>query len=143
MRWFLIAAVALVSAPAAAADLSWMSGCWQQVQQERWTEECWTVPRAGQLMGSGRAGDAAGVRSFEFMRIAPGEDGVSVFWGAPGGGSAVPFRQVRAGDREIVFENPNHDFPTRVRYWRDGEALNAEISGADGTKPMSWRFVRM
>lgn len=143
MRRFLIAAAALVSAPAAAADLSWMSGCWQQVQQERWTEECWTVPRAGQLMGSGRAGDAAGVRSFEFMRIAPGEDGVSVFWGAPGGGSAVPFRQVSAGDREIVFENPNHDFPTRVRYWRDGETLNAEISGADSTKPMSWRFVRM
>ncbi len=143
MRLVLIAAAALVSAPAAAADLSWMSGCWQQTQQERWTEECWTVPRAGQLMGSGRTGDAAGVQSFEFMRIARGEDGVPVFWGAPGGGAAVPFRQVRVGDREIVFENPNHDFPTRVRYWRDGETLNAEISGAEGTKPMSWQFVRM
>lgn len=143
MRRFLMAAAALASAPAAAADLSWMSGCWQQTHEGRWTEECWTVPRAGQLMGSGRSGDAAGVRSFEFMRIAPGEDGISVFWGAPGGGPAVPFRQASAGDGEIVFENPNHDFPTRVRYWRDGETLNAEVSGHNGTTAMSWRFVRM
>lgn len=143
MRRFLVAAAALASAPAAAADLAWMSGCWQQTQDDRWTEECWTVPRAGQLMGSGRAGDASGVRSFEFMRIAPGEDGVPVFWGAPGGSPTVPFRQVGTGAREVVFENPAHDFPTRVRYWRDGETLNAEISGREGTKPMSWRFVRM
>ncbi len=144
MRGFLMAlAGMLVAGSAAAADLSWMSGCWVQTDGDRWTEECWTVPRAGQLMGSGRSGDGDGVRSFEFMRIAPGEDGASVFWGAPGGRAAVPFREVSAGLRDIAFENPAHDFPTRVRYWREGETLNAEVSGGEGAKPIRWKFVRM
>jgi hypothetical protein len=42
----------------------------------------------------------------------------------------------------VRFEDRSHDYPQRVRYWRDGEALLAEISMLDGTKAMRWRFRR-
>ena len=35
---------------------AWMAGCWVHVQGERWTEECWTTPRGGVMLGSGRSG---------------------------------------------------------------------------------------
>jgi len=40
-----------------------------------------------------------------------------------------------------VFENRDHDYPQRIRYWREGEVLMAEISLADGSKPMRWRYL--
>ncbi len=67
---------------------SWMSGCWQSRDGERWAEECWTVARGGQMLGSGRTGDATGVRSFEFMRIEREGEGLA-FRASPGGDGSV------------------------------------------------------
>lgn len=33
------------------------------------------------------------------------------------------------GENWVVFENPQHDFPKRIEYRRDGTALKASISG--------------
>ena len=33
---------------------AWMAGCWEARDGDRWSEECWTIPRAGMMMGSGR-----------------------------------------------------------------------------------------
>jgi hypothetical protein len=41
-----------------------------------------------------------------------------------------------------VFENPAHDFPTRVAYRRDGDRLVATVSGPGGRDAQSWTFVR-
>ena len=43
-----------------------------------------------------------------------------------------------------MFENAAHDFPQRVLYWRDGEALVARIEGTIAGKEKSeeWRFSR-
>jgi len=47
------------------------------------------------------------------------------------------------GASELVFENRDHDYPQRIPYWREGEVLMAEISLADGSKPMRWRYERV
>ena len=54
----LLAEVAATSAPLP----SFLTGCWEQRQGDRWTEECWTSPRGGLMLGSGRdgSGDAVG-----------------------------------------------------------------------------------
>ncbi|MGZ8351132.1 MAG: DUF6265 family protein, partial [Allosphingosinicella sp.] len=74
------AAVAAVAQPAATADdLGWLSGRWESVDGERWTEEVWSAPRGGLLIGYSRSGSGAALREFEFLRIARGEDGVPVY----------------------------------------------------------------
>jgi hypothetical protein len=126
-----------------AAGFGWMSGCWEEAKPDgAWTEECWTSERGGMLIGSGRAGDAERVKSFEHMRIDRGTDGTPTFWGSPGGATPVPFRQVSRGSAEAVFENPAHDYPVRVHYRREGELLVATIAGKDGKNPMTWRYRR-
>lgn len=129
---------------------AWMSGCWQWSEGERWGEECWTIPRAGQMLGSGRTGKGDKVHSFEFMRIAldepNGDEPVirMAFVAAPGGGAGWTTFAWDSSDKPgVTFSNAAHDYPQRVRYWREGERLMAEVSLADGTKSQRWSFARM
>ena len=121
---------------------AWMSGCWQARDGERWSEECWTIPRGGQMLGSGRTGDAAGVRSFEFMRIE--RDGLGLaFRASPGGDGWTSFASAEDAGEGVTFLNPDHDYPQRVRYWREGGELKAEISLLDGGNAMQFAFRPM
>jgi hypothetical protein len=84
---------------------------------------------------------AGGKRTFEFLRIADTPEGFSYF-ASPGGKPPVEFRLKESGDRRVVFENPQHDFPRRILYWRDGERLVARIEGTIAGKERSeeWGF---
>ena len=141
-----LAALALLVVPASAARTSmpgWLSGCWSEQRGPNWTEECWTGPRGGQMMGSGRDGRGDQVRSWEVMQIETAAGGKPVFYGSVKGGPRVAFPMVSSGEREIVFANPKHDYPQRIRYWREGMDLNAEISLADGSKAYRWHYKRL
>lgn len=123
------------------ASLEWLSGRWMQEGPEGWAEENWTLPRGGVMLGTGRTGKGDKAGSFEFMRIADGPDGV-VFWGSPGGKTPVAFPLVEEGSNLVAFENPKHDYPTRISYRREGKVLIATTSGPGGTDPQTWRYRR-
>ena len=40
----------------------------------------------------------------------------------------------------IEFTNPAHDYPQRIRYWREGDKLIAEIALIDGKRAVSWTY---
>jgi hypothetical protein len=127
--------------------LGWMAGCWSQntLSKDRtpkWTEECWMGARGGVMLGAGRAGTGDKLTEWEATQIIPGSDGKLVYWASPDGGARVGFTEVSHGPQEIVFANPAHDYPQRIRYWREGEALNAEVSLADGSKALRWHYKR-
>ncbi len=123
--------------------LSWLAGHWVQEEVNGWAEESWTPPRGGTMLGTGLTGKDSKARSFEFMRIAESpQDGRPVFWGSPGGRAPVPFPMVKQALYEVVFENPTHDYPTRISYRRDGKMLIATTSGPGGSNPQTWRYKR-
>ena len=68
--------------------------------------------------------------------------GRAVYEASPGGATPVTFTETARGARQVTFANPGHDYPQRIRYWRDGPELVAEISLADGGRPMRWRYRR-
>lgn len=123
------------------ADLAWLSGHWVQEGPDGWAEETWSPPRAGVMLGTGLSGKGDRVRSFEFMRIADGPDGVA-FWGSPGGQAPVAFPRVEGSAQGVAFENPKHDYPTRISYRREGKSLIATTSGPGGSNPQTWRYKR-
>lgn len=121
---------------------AWLAGIWAVEAEGRWTEERWAPPRGGVMLGTSLSGKGVAAASFEYMRITLDADGRLVFWGAPDGKPPVPFRAVDAGPTFLAFENPGHDYPTRITYRRQGDVLTATISGPDGANPMSWRYTR-
>jgi hypothetical protein len=143
-----LAAIALAGASAAQSTASdtaapdWMAGCWSQDKAPKWTEECWMGERGGVMLGAGRAGSGDKLTEWEATQIIPGADGKLVYWASPDGGARVSFTEVSRGATEIVFANAAHDYPQRIRYWREGAMLNAEISLIDGSKAMRWQYKR-
>ena len=121
---------------------AFLSGCWEQRKGERWTEECWTDPRGGLMIGSGRTGIGDKVGHWEWMRIERGADGIVTFYGSPKGARAVGFKAIQADANSISFLNAAHDYPQRVRYVRTTSGIDAQVSLADGSKPNRWTYRR-
>ncbi|WP_145204250.1 DUF6265 family protein [Sphingobium sp. B2] len=133
-----------LSATARAGELpDWLTGEWLQVRDDRWTEEVWTLPRGGVMIGVGRTGRGGVLRSWEVMRIVRAADGSLAFHGAPEGGAATIFPAIAEGVRDISFANPDHDYPQRIRYWPEGRLLMAETAKMDGSQTQSWTYAPM
>lgn len=128
--------------PASVGDLAWMSGLWATEQGGRWTEESWSAPRGGVMLGHSRSGSGEALREFEFLRLQAGADGVLDYVAQPGGGPPVAFRLTARDGTSATFENPAHDFPQRIVYRRDGDSMVATISALDGSNAMSWTYRR-
>ena len=148
MKRLVVAGLALLlmgqaPAPARIADLGWMSGRWESVSASgRWTEESWSAPRGGIMLGYSRTGAGDTLREFELLRLQAGADGVPAYLAQPGGRPPVAFRLVAHGAGSATFENGQHDFPQRIRYVRTGNDMVATISLLDGSNAMSWTFRR-
>ena len=144
--WLLMAAAIAAEAPQEANLPGWMAGCWETHSQGVWVEECWTGPRGGIMLGSGRSGKGEQLINWEVMQIVrmPTDDPDRpklTFYGAPSNKNRTPFHWVASSARDVTFLNADHDFPQRIRYWREGRELVAEISLKDGTKAQRWRYA--
>lgn len=150
-----LAATLVLSATAALAaaappghdldDLAWIAGRWAGQSGRLEMEELWTEPKGGLMLGLHRDVVDGTARSFEFLRIESTPEGI-VYRSSPNGVPATTFKLVRLEGKRVVFENPAHDFPTRILYWlaADGR-LHARIEGGQGGKSTgeewSWRRV--
>ena len=136
----------LILAEAATAPMpmpAFLAGCWEQQRAEgRWTEECWTDPRGGLMIGSGRNGRGDRIANWEWMRIERAADGTPTFYGSPMGAPAVAFKASEADATSITFINAGHDYPQRIRYVATDTGVDAETSLADGSNPNRWSYRR-
>jgi hypothetical protein len=125
-------------------QLAWISGAWVSEKDGTRTEEFWTPVRGGLMMGAARTIKGDRAVFFEHLRIEQHKDGL-VYQGMPLGRPATPFKMVQITDGRVVFENPKHDYPTRIVYWKDGEGLAAKVEGMQNGKLVSeeWHFKRM
>ncbi len=137
--------------PGAAADLgdlgalAWLAGCWQGEGGGGKNQECWMPPEGGIMLGVSRVFSEQGTVApegrkedtvapegrkedtmFEFLRIAPHGDGLAVF-ASPRGKPAVAFPLIESAEGLAVFADPEHDFPQRITYRRDGDKMTARV----------------
>jgi hypothetical protein len=109
------------------ADLGWMAGSWASSDGGRTSEEHWTKPAGGLMLGLHR--DTGGDKTaFEFLRIEESA-GKITYLASPQGRPATPFTLIESAAQRAVFANPEHDFPQRVLYWREGQSLCAAVEG--------------
>ena len=92
------------------------------------------------MIGASREGSGETLRSWEAIRIVRQPDGSLAYIPMPNGGAPIAFAMVKQDARSIEFANADHDYPQRIRYWREGDRLNAEISLLDGSRPVRWSY---
>ncbi len=126
----------------AITDLAWMAGSWVGEVKGIRMEEHWTAPTGNSMVGVHRDVGKGRTLLFEFLRIVVQDDQI-VYLSMPNGRSpATPFPLKELSGTRVVFENPTHDFPQRIIYWKDGNDLRARIEGTMNGKAGSeeWRW---
>jgi hypothetical protein len=120
-------------APAArVADFGFMAGCWQGGDAQTTMEETWMRPAGGAMQGTSRVLAGGKTVFTEFVEVAEKPAGLVMTVALGIGKPGVPFTRIAAGPDEVVFENPAHDFPQRIRYRRvSGTSVVARIEGAE------------
>ena len=146
MRTLLFLA-ALLLAPAAHAetleDLHWLKGCWRTSGDGPVITEVWSAPPMPAMIGYSYTVGEGETQGWEAMRIEM-VDGWPVFVGMPSGGAGVRFpAHAGFGENSVRFDNPQHDYPQRIVYRREGNRLTAVISRGDGSDAITFEYRRI
>lgn len=120
-----------VGAEASIEALGWMVGHWRREGEGSSTEELWLPAEGGLMLGLGRTIKGDRAVGFEYLRIEQRDTGV-VYVASPGGQPPTEFPLSTLEPNRVEFENPDHDFPQRILYWRQGVDLCARIEGEMG-----------
>jgi len=140
--WGVASLLVAVSAGATTVeDLKWMAGTWEGTKNGVHSEEIWTAPSGGLLIGMHRDVKDGRAVGFEFFRIQV-HAGAITYLSQPGGQPVTPFPLKESSANRVVFENLAHDFPQRVIYWQTKpNELHARIEGTLGDKLESNEWV--
>ena len=150
MRFFLTSLILLLAIgitadePASLEELNWLQGCWDGTDPNRQTEECWSSPGGGLMLGYGRT-IRQSTAGFEYLRLEQRENTV-VFIAQPSGGPPTEFMATEVNEGFARFANSDHDFPRVIEYQRLDDALTATIGDGltieDSENTATLRFER-
>jgi len=111
-------------------DFEFLEGTWVQITSKEITEEVWNSNKGWSMTGVGRTLRDGREVFGEQLAIEPrGESFVYV--ALLPGAAPVEFKLVDRGATWARFENPEHDFPQRIEYRRDGNSMRATVSGVE------------
>ncbi|WP_417317134.1 DUF6265 family protein [Emcibacter sp.] len=114
--------------------LDWLTGNWAVGDDKSRTTEVWERTGEKSFKGFGQTvtKDSGEVTFEERMLLEEKDGGIFYTVMASQNEEPVAFRLTTCSEQEAVFENPDHDFPTRLHYrLRDGQ-LEADVRGPDG-----------
>ena len=121
-------------------EVAWLQGCWELREGDRLVEERWMPPRAGSMLGVGRTTRGSKLVEHEYIVLTE-RDGRLAYEAHPSGQAATTFMSQPITGREVVFEDPAHDFPQRVGYKSTGPGqMLAWVEGTSGGKQRRIEF---
>ena len=120
--------------------LAWLAGCWEFTRGTQHVSEQWMRPEGESLLGMSRTTSEGRTVGYEFLLIRPGPKGLE-YVAKPSRQAEAVFTAVSVTEREAIFENPTHDFPTRITYrlQADGSLL-AVVDGRVNGQPRALEF---
>lgn len=143
MKLLVVALTLLSSALQAQAvnDLSWLTGTWNRtnVKAGRAAHERWIKTAEG-LQGWGVNLNGADTTFVEKLRIVTKEDKLYYVADVPENKALTWFLITEVSANTFTCENPQHDFPKKIVYQRDGNKLKATVSG--NGKSIDYLFER-
>jgi uncharacterized protein DUF6265 len=114
------------------SDLTWLEGKWVGTSQGLKFFEEWQPLKGNLLAGAGWALSDQDTVFFEKVRIEQRGEDLFYIASVDGNDGDVDFKFTGYKNDSMVFENPKHDFPQRVVYFRNPDGkLYACVDGKD------------
>ncbi|MEN8144213.1 MAG: DUF6265 family protein [Gemmatimonadota bacterium] len=124
-------------------DASWLAGCWEASDGRTVTQENWMEPLGGIMLGMNRVVKDERIQGYEFLKL-KAFDSDLVYEAHPSGQPPAQFLSTEVQEDMIRFENPEHDFPRRITYVRDGtDSLEARVDDGRDGEGFALRFQRV
>ncbi|ELR73631.1 hypothetical protein C900_02035 [Fulvivirga imtechensis AK7] len=124
------------------SDLNWLAGQWERqgMKPGRTGHERWQPASGNAMHGWGVSFHGQDTSFVEKLQIIKKDKDIYYVADVPENKTPVLFLMTDISADGFICENPDHDFPKKISYRREGDLLTATISG-DG-KEMSFRFIR-
>lgn len=121
----------------------WLVGNWENLSKKSNLREIWTRKNDSTL--TAKSFVTVGKDTVFYEEVAIIEQNDSLFYNVTIKGQnnnkPVPFYMTKADEKEMVFENPKHDFPTKITYTKiTNDSLVATVSGLQNGKENSESF---
>lgn len=103
---------------ASVSDAAWLTGCWVARSANGQTEEMWSRPLGGTMIGLSRTVRDGSTTGYEFLLLRSGAEGRLVYSAHPSGQTPTDFAVTHLTTSTLRVEKPDHDFPRRIEYIR-------------------------
>ena len=139
----LLGALSLTATAQSSPMPTFMVGCWtgEHAGSPRYSYEVWMGPKAARMLGISQT----------VLRAAPSSSFCELSASKQTSSNTLlnvrtpptRFRMSDASATHAEFANPEHDFPQRIRYSREGDLLRAELSGGSPVRRIEFRFRKV
>ena len=127
------------------SQFAFAMGTWSESKDSLTTSEHWIAPGGKILLGVGSTVKSGKTVFFEFLRVESRDDGI-YYIAQPKGNPPVEFKMIECTKDHVIFENAQHDYPSRVIYHKiDNDTLKARIEGKQKGQDASneWLYKRV
>ena len=129
----------------AISDHQWLVGCWERARPNGRIVESWTAPANGVIAGISTSIRDTTRRVTERLRLFYRGDTL-IYEASPARQPMNEFKSTKIAADELVFEDPEHDFPQKIIYRKVGaDSLFAHVEGdrAGRMPPIDYPFKRI
>lgn len=125
----------------ALSGINWLAGCWSSDKNGVVSMERWSKPLGNMMLSTSQTVKANKTVSFEFLRIVEDDTGIYYISKPSENKEETAFKLIKFDSNEVVFENPEHDFPQRIIYRLEKDStLFARIECKNNGKEMGIDF---
>ena len=124
-------------------NFDWLLGKWKRLNEEEGKEtfENWKKIRETEYSGIGftmQNGDTIKQEKIRLTKI-NGKWNLNVK--VPEESESITFNGISHNENEFTCENIEIDFPNKIKYWKNGNRINAMVSG--GEMKIQFEFVKL
>ncbi len=121
-------------------NFDWLLGEWQRSNDKegKQTYETWTKTSNTEYAGHGFTLKQQDTTFQENMSLVKHGDTWQLEVAGAGNPKPVVFKLTKIAENNFTCENPEHDFPTKIEYMRNGDQINAAIFGGDQRIPFDF-----
>ena len=121
-------------------NFNWLSGKWKRNNEEEGKEtfENWQKLSNTEYIGLGFTMQKQDTIKQEKIRLIKLNNNWTLEVQPQDEPKPITFKMISYNDHEFICENKELEFPNKIKYWKNGDKLNATVSGGDMTIPFEF-----
>lgn len=121
-------------------SFDWILGKWKRLNEEEGKEtfENWEKISETEYSGIGFTMQNGDTIKQENIRLIKSNDRWNIIVKVPEETESITFTGISHSENEFTCENNEIDFPNKIKYWKNGDKINASVSNAEMEIPFEF-----